>query len=302
MTVIPQRPLGFGEILDGAIQFYRRDFGLYFLIALVGALPAHAMLLALGTPSTGIEAAGNPDFGGVGFDGLIVLLALMVSWVGTVAVAVAMRARLEDGRASLESAYRGVLRPFPSTLGAHLLAILLVAIASFVLMFLGMMLALPLVVAAAGGLVLALVVFVPMGLAAALLVFALWFSSTFAILPAVLLEGRSASASLRRSFQLARGARLRVVGIMLVVFIIQNAVSFGLFAFSGGFEMFTSPETVGTVGGGWIAVQNTVELLIGALTTPVGVASVFFLHHDRRVRLEASDLETTAAAMAADGP
>ena len=300
MTVIPQRPLGFGEILDGAIQFYRRDFGLYFLIALVGALPAYAMLLALGTPSTGIDAAGNPDFGGVGFDGLIVLLAMIVSWVGTVAVAVAMRARLEDGRASLESAYRGVLRPFPSTLGAHLLAILLVGIAGFVLMLLGMMLAVA--VAAAGSLVLALVVFVPMGLAAALLVFALWFSSTFAILPAVLLEGRSASASLRRSFQLARGARLRVVGIMLVVFIIQNAVSFGLFAFSGGFEMFTSPETVGTVGGGWIAMQNTVELLTGALTTPFGVATVFFLHHDRRVRLEASDLETTAAAMATDGP
>ncbi|WP_419161726.1 hypothetical protein [Candidatus Palauibacter sp.] len=300
MTVIPQRPLGFGEILDGAIQFYRRDFGLYFLIALVGALPGYAMVLAMGTPSPGIDASGNPDFGGVGFDGLVVLLAVAVSWVGTLAVAVAMRARLEGGPASLESAYRGVLRPFPSAIGAHLLAILLTGIVGVALVILVMILALGL--GAAGSFVLALVVLVPLSLVAALLVLALWFSSTFAILPAVLLEGRSAGAAIKRSFELTRGARLRVLGIMLVVFAIQNAVSFGLFTFSGGLDMFTSPATVGTVGGGWMALQNTLDLLIGSLTGPFLVATVFFLYHDRRVRLEASDLETTAAAMTLDGP
>ena len=300
MTVIPQRPLGFGEILDGAIQFYRRDFGLYFLIALVGALPGYAMMLALGTPGTGVDAAGNPDFGGVGFDSLLLILANAAAWIGTLAVAVAMRARLEDAPVSLESAYRGVIRPFPSAAGGYLLAMLLVGILGFVIMILAMILGIA--GALSGSLALTLGVLVPASLAAILLIFTLWFSSTFAILPAVLIEGRSASASLRRSFQLARGARLRVVGIMLVAFIIQNAPSFGMFALSGGFDMFTSPDTVGTMEGGRLALQNTIDLLIGALTAPFGVATVFFLHHDRRVRLEASDLETTAAAMTTDGP
>ena len=297
MSVIPQRPLGFGEILDGAIQFYRRDFGMYFLIALVGALPGYAMLLVLGTPSTGVDAAGNPDFGGVGFDSLILLVGTAVAWVGTLAVAVAMRARLEDAPASLERAYRGVLRPFPSAAGGYLLALLLAGVVGVGLLVVVMVFAVALVQA---GPIVTVIGLVLVGLPAALLLSVVWFTGTFAILPAVLIEGRTASASLRRSFQLARGARLRVVGIMLVVFIIQTAPSFGMFAFSGGFEMFTSPETVGTVGRGAMSVQTTIELLIGALTGPFAVATVFFLHHDRTARLEAADLETAAAAMAKD--
>ncbi|WP_419948388.1 hypothetical protein [Candidatus Palauibacter sp.] len=300
MSVIPPRPLGFGEILDGAIQFYRRDFGLYFLIALVGALPGYAMFLALGTPSTGFDAAGNPDFTGVGFDGLVFLLATAVSWVGTVAVAVAMHARLEDGPTSLQSAYRGALHPFPSATGGYLLAILLVGIVGVVVMVLATILGVA--GALSGSFAVTIGVLVPVGLAAAFLVFALWFSSTFAILPSVLSEGRSAPAAVRRSFQLARGAWFRVFGIMLVVYMIQTAPSLGIFALSGGFDMFTSPETVGTVGGGWMALQNTIDLLLGALTGPFGVATVFFLHHDRSVRLEASDLESTAAAMTTGAP
>lgn len=297
MSIIPPRPLGFGEILDGAIQFYRRDFGLYYLIALVGALPGYVMLLVLGTPSTGIDAGGNPDFSGVGLDGLIVFVAMAVSWVGTLAVAVAMRARLEGAPTSLERAYRGVVGPFPSAAGGHLLALLLAAVLGFVLTMAVMFLA---VLGAAAGPTGILVVLVPLGILAALLLSTVWFSSTFAIFPAVLIEGRHAAAALSRSFQLARGARLRVVGIMLVVFIIQMAPSFGMFAFSGGFEMFTSPETAGTIGRGAMSVQSTIDLLIGALTGPFGVATVFFLHHDRTARLEASDLETAAAALAAD--
>ena len=300
MSVMPQRPLGFGEVLDGAIQFYRRDFGLYYLIALVGALPGYAMLLALGTPSTGIDAAGNPDLGGLGADSLVLLVAAAISFVGTVAVAVAMSARMADRPASLDAAYRGALAPFPASIGAYLLAVLLVGGVGFVCMLAMIFVALP--AGISGSLVLALVLLVPTGLAAVLLTLSLWSWSTFAILPAILIERRSATAAIRRSFALSRGARLRVLGIMLVVIIIQNAVSFGFLAFSGGLEMFTSPDTMGTVTGGRMALQNTIDLLIGALTAPFGVAVAFFLHHDRRVRLEASDLETAAAAMATDGP
>ena len=66
--------------------------------------------------------------------------------------------------------------------------------------------------------------------------------------------------------------------------------------------MFTSPTTADTLSPGLQAVQNTLNLLIGSFTKPFLVATVFFLYHDRRVRLEAADLETAAMAMATDGP
>lgn len=300
MSVMPQRPLGFGEILDGAIQFYRRDFGLYFLIALAGGLPGFAMLLALGAPTTGLDAAGNPDFAGLFFDLLVLLLATVVSWVGTVAVAVAMRDRLTGARPSIETAYQGALRPFPSSVGAYALAVLLVGAVGTVCITVVGLVALPL--GLAGSLTLAIVFLVPAGLLTVLVTLSLWSWSTFAILPTILLEGRSATAAIRRSFALSKGARLRVLGVMLVVLIIENAFSTGALFFSGGLTVFTSPATAGTVGGVQMAMINAVNLLIGALTSPFGVAAAFFLHHDRRARLEASDLETAAAAMATDQP
>ena len=300
MSVIPQRPLGFGEILDGAIQFYRRDFGLYFLIALVGALPGYAMLLALGTPGTGLDPSGTPAVGELGFDLAILLPATALSWVGTLAVAVTMTARLEGRAASLESAYRGVLRPFASAAGGHLLALLIAVLAGVVVMI-PVTIVGAAAIAALGNLVVGLTVFGFVGLVGALVVLALWFRISFAIFPAVLMEGRAAPEAVRRSLKLGKGAWFRILGVMLVVWIIREGPSFGTFALFGGFEMFTSPTTAGTVSAGLQAVQNTLDLLIGSFTKPFLVATVFFLYHDRRVRLEAADLETAAAAMATDG-
>lgn len=300
MSVIPQRPLGFGEILDGAIQFYRRDFGLYFLIALVGSLPGYAMGLAIGVPSTGVDPSGNPAFAEVGLELAILLPAAAISWIATLAVAVAICARLEGRPTSLENAYRGVLRPFPSAAGGHLLALLAVLLASGLAMI---------PVVGLGGIGIALsdsatgaaVFFGIVGLSAALAVLALWFWTTFAIFPAVLLEGRTAAPAVRRSLTLSKGARLRILGIMLVVLIIRDGPSLGIFALFGGFEMFTSPATAGTVSAGVMALQNTLDLLFGSLVTPFAVATLFLIYHDRRVRLEAADLETAAATMATDG-
>ncbi len=300
MSIIPQRPLGFGEILDGAIQFYRRDFGLYFLIALVGALPGYAMLLALGTPGTGLDPSGTPAVGELGLAIAILLPAAALSWAGTLAVAVAMCTRLEGRSASLESAYRGALRPFPSAAGGHLLALLIAVVAGVVVMI-------PVAVATVGAMatfgnsVVGVAVFGLASLLAGLVVLALWFRTSFAIFPAVLMEGRTAAEAVRRSLRLGRGAWLRILGVMLVATIIRDGPSFGIFALFGGFGMFTSPTTAGTVSPALQAVQNTLDLLIGSLTKPFLVATLFLLYHDRRVRLEAADLETAAAAMATGG-
>ena len=153
-----------------------------------------------------------------------------------------------------------------------------------------------------GDLVVGLSVFGFVILVATLVVLALWFRTSFALFPAVLMEGRTAAEAVRRSLKLGKGAWLRILGIMLVATIIRDGPSFAIFALFGGFEMFTSPTTAGTLSPGLQAVENTLDLLIGSFTKPFLVATMFLLYHDRRVRLEAADLETAAAAMATDGP
>lgn len=227
----------------------------------------------------------------------ILFPAAALSWVGTLAVAVAMAARLEGRSASLESAYRGALRPFPSAAGGHLLALLIAVIAGLVIMV-PVMVAGAAAVATLDSFIAGMTVFGLTGLLAALVVLAIWFRTSFAVFPAVLLEGRTAAEAVRRSLKLGKGAWLRILGVMLVATIIRDGPSFGIFALFGGFEMFTSPTTAGTLSPGLQAVQETLDLLIGSFTKPFLVATVFLLYHDRRVRLEAADLETAAAAMA----
>ena len=74
MPVPNLRPLGFGEILDGAFSLYRRNLVTFFLTAVLplGALAASGVLMVL-LMGSGSELAA--DIGGFG---LIILLALDV--------------------------------------------------------------------------------------------------------------------------------------------------------------------------------------------------------------------------------
>ena len=298
MSTIPMRPLGFGEVVDGALQLYRRDFGLYYLIALLAAVPGYILMLVTGadaamlaTDPTSDPAAALGQSGGA----LIVLaLATAIAWVGTVAVAVAMAERIEERTVSVGRSYRETLRHLPSAAGATLLAFALFGFLAGGLLLLSVTTIIS--VGLSGSIALTLVTGLGLlALGAALTLF--WIAATFGILPAVVIEGRGVIGALQRSLRLCRGGWLRVIGIMVVALIINTAPTIAITFLFGMQDLFTSPEALGTVHAETQWLMNTANLLIGPLTVPFMVGSIMMLFHDRRVRGEAYDLETLAGTM-----
>ena len=298
MSTIPLRPLGFGEIVDGALQLYRRDFGLYYLIALLAAVPGYILMLVLGTDVSALNVEQGADplvaLGEASSVLFVLLLSAAFSWVGMLAVAVAMTERIEERHVSVGGSYRDALRHLPRAAGATILGVAVFGFVAGVILLLAMVFAATLFVS--GSIALALLgTLSVMLLGAALAVF--WLAATFAILPAVIIEGRGVIGALQRSLSLCRGGWLRVIGIMVVASIINLAPTLAITALFGMQDLFTSPEALGIVDAQSQWLMNTASLLIGPLTTPFMLGSILILFHDRRVRSEAYDLETLAGTM-----
>lgn len=298
MSVIPLRPLGFGEILDGAVQLYRRDFGLYYLIALVGALPGYVLALLFEPDLSSLLEDGASGFDAFFAELPIVFAVAIVSgaivWVGVLAVAVAMVERIGERPASVGRAYLDAIRYLPRAAGAALVALFGFIVVGVVVLVVSSLLASPLIASgntlmALLGLLLGLLPVIAMALA--------WLAATFGILPAVIIENRPAMDALRRSLSLCNGGWLRVIGIMCVAQIINLAPGFAVQALFGIDNLFLSPEELGTIDSGRQWLLNTASFVISPLTTPFMVGSILVLFHDRRVRKEAYDLETAAGIM-----
>ena len=275
MSTIPMRPLGFGEILDGAIQLYRRDFGLYYLIALVCALPDYILLVlwnptellegmealeASDDPTAGLEIIGSM-FGQLGYIFLVSIVALVFSWFAGLSLTVAMAKRIEERPASLGAAYAGGLRKVISAAGASVLALLIYLVAQAVTVVLSVFVFMGFALVPGGawlavaGLIIVLIM--------NLVLVAFWYGATFAIFPAVVVEGLPAMEALGRSFSLCRGGWLKVVGIMVVAMIVAYAPITAISALGGYWEMFQTAGEVATISPVRQWVMNTLDLWWG---------------------------------------
>ena len=312
MSTIPMRPLGFSEIVDGAVQLYRRDFGLYYLIVLVCSLPGY-VLTVLWNPAEllesteALDSAADPTvaleqmgdlLGQMGFLFLISLVSLAFSFFASLSLTVAMHARIEERPSSLGAAYRGALPHLVSAAGASIVAFLIFLVV-FVVVWVAMMFSFVGVSVATGNPWLAVLAFGIM-VVALLMVTSLWMGATFGVFPAVVIEGRSAMDALGRSFSLCRGGWLRVIGIMVVATIVSWAPTVAVATFTGTWDLFLSPGEVGTISPTRQWVLNTAGLIVGPLTMPFLLSCIMMLFHDRRVRSEGYDLETLADALGAD--
>ena len=298
MSILPMRPLGFGEIVDGALQLYRRDFGLYYLIALVGAFPGYVLLIVSGVDTAALAQPGDTDplaaFAEMGAFWAVLLVATAIAWVGMVAVAAAMADRIGQRPASLGRAYKLALRRLPSAAGATFVAVVVFSIVTMAVLVGSSLILFSFVDTGS----LALAIFAGVGVLTVVgLVAAFALGATFGILPAVVVEGRGAMSALGRSISLCRGGWLRVIGIMVVAMIINIAPSLGTAALFGLGDLFVSPDAAGEISSTQQWLMNTIDLVVGPLTTPFLVGCIMVLFHDRRVRSEAFDLETLAGAM-----
>jgi hypothetical protein len=306
--VIPLRPLGVGEILDGAFASIRRNpkavLGLAAVVMTISAVISAVItrtLLNLGSinlPSQGQQltqaqathligrfvAVALPAFG------VTVLLTYVVQAILAGLLAPIIARGVSGQQISASDAWRATRPRLPSLL----LAALLVLLAGLGPLLIVGLLAGAAALAGAPAPVYAVIVL--LGLAA--LVLTIWFSTMLSLVtPVVVLENASPGHALARSWSLVNRSFWRVFGITLLAGLIV--------AVAGGILQLPFTILGAAAGSG---VGGTVILVIGAIaagtvTRPITAGVTVLLYVDMRMRKEGLDLALrTASGTGQPGP
>ena len=305
--IIPLRPLGVGEILDGAIAAMRRHWRVMLgLSAVVAALtqvisvPVKWLLLhdAIDT-SVSSSSTSDPEgdltvlAGAItsgGIEAVITAFAVLVlSGILTAAVSRAVLGQQISAREAWDRT-----RPrIPALLGVTGLVILVALGLAVVCLLPGILLA----VAGSPGVVvgLVLVVGVPVFLVAVIYLY-----TAFALAPpAVVLERQSPVAALRRSRALVKGSWWRTFGILLLVNIIAQVLTGILltpFQLLSLFVAYLSGDDMNVYALVPLLVTAFGTIVAATITWPFTAVATAQLYVDRRMRREALDLELVRAA------
>lgn len=298
--VIPLRPLGVGEILDGAISSIRRDpkvmLGVSALVVIASTLLQSVITWLLLKDSGAIltQTSGTVTsdqvfelLGGGAVTFLIsttitVLAQVLLTGILTFSVSKAVLG--ERPRAA--EAWEATRRRLPALLGLTVLVLLIVSAAVLVPV-------LPGIVALLAGSNLAgallLIVGVPTALVLALAAAVLtWFAA-----PIVMLERQPVVAALRRSTRLVRANFWRVVGLWLLLQLLA-AVLGGVL--SGPLALVASETFDNPFGWQSLSLQALGTILANTVTLPFAAAVAVLVYVDQRMRREALDLELARAA------
>jgi hypothetical protein len=308
--VIPLRPLGVGEILDGAISTIRAKprlmLGLSAVVAVLTqlvTLPFSWVLLhdagdqAFSFDQSTSGAEGDLAFtasslAASGVQVCVTLVAtLLLTGILTIVLSRAVLGQDIDGR----RAWAQTRPRLPALLGVTIFVFLIEIGVAVVLLGPGVALAIS--GAPAVAIALALVVGIP-----AFCCVSVYLYVAFALAPAVVvLEKQSVVASLTRSRRLIKGAWWRTFGIVVLVNIIAGIVS-GIFS-----GIFTVAALFAAGASSGFSSANPYELLpliitavgsiIGAtITWPFTAVASALIYVDRRIRREGLDLELARAA------
>jgi hypothetical protein len=307
--VIPLRPLGVGEVLDGAISYIRANpvatLGLAAIVVTITQLIQVPLTgfalneLAGVVPGPGGQVAPEGVFGA--FAGLFGSSAVsgLVTFIATTVLSGMLIAVLGQAvlgrRMRIGEAWAAVRGRIPGLLG---LALLIVLLLGLVLVAGWIPLVILAVVDAGIG------VGLPIGL---LLMFLSWGVALFLgvswslAAPAYVLEGIPVTAAMRRSFRLVRKQWWRVFGIVLlggIIALIIGSVLSVPFTFAadalGGAPDLTNPFGAVSMLG---LVVTSVGTIIGTtVTAPFSAGISGLLYFDQRIRREALDIELARAA------
>jgi hypothetical protein len=292
MPVPNLRPLGFGEILDGAFSLYRRNMVTFVVTALLPLLG----VMAGGVVMALFVATGGAAWGVIGWLGIIILvvLAFMVQWGALTHQASetflsAPVAPMEAVRAGIGSMFRllgalfmvGITLSLTFLIAIFLIGMLAMGIESLGIRFFSILLGFAMIF---GGIV-------------------LYFGAAAVVAgagPVIVVEGRGPGPALSRSVELMRGAFWRMVALVAVTVTITYLPMIAILFVTGTTESFTStdaalPET------GALLVQQLLTWMVGLVAAPF-IASVFVLsYYDRRVRTEALDVQMMTESLALAG-
>ncbi|RVU24554.1 hypothetical protein EOT10_16285 [Streptomyces antnestii] len=309
--VIPLRPLGVGEILDGAVStmrtHWRTVLGISLSVAVlieIGVVLLQGLVLtdtantdALGDPSATpgelTRALGDTLLG----SGIVQIVYLLGTIVAT-ALLTTVTSRAVLGRSvTTAEAWKDAKPQLLRLFGLTILLPLIAAAVLLVCMLPGILVGVigssdssdPLIAFGA--------------LAGAVL--AIWLMIRFSLAsPALMLEKQSILKSMSRSTKLVRGSWWRVFGIQLLAGIIAALVSaiiaipftFLAAALSGeGVNSYLDGST-GDVGWTFLIVTGIGAVIGSMITFPISAGVTVLLYIDQRIRREALDLELGRAA------
>ncbi|MGW6746329.1 DUF7544 domain-containing protein [Streptomyces sp. NPDC055025] len=305
--VIPLRPLGVGEILDGAVStlraHWRTVLGVTLAVAVVSQiaeiliqrylLPEPVALDPDATPSETLrQAADSMQQSLVSLVPSLVLTVIGTLFTTSILTVVISRSVL--GRpVTLSEAWRESRPRLPQLLGLTLLLLLMSTAVMTIGVLPGMLLG-----SVAGA---ALTV---LGGCAGLAV-VIWLMVRFNLAsPALMLERRGVMPSLRRSAKLVGGAWWRTFGILLLTLLLTFlvtlvlAVPFGIVAAAvdgGGLDGLMS-GTGADLGWPFLIITGIGTVVATTITYPISAGVTVLLYVDQRIRREALDLELARAA------
>ncbi|MGW1771476.1 glycerophosphoryl diester phosphodiesterase membrane domain-containing protein [Streptomyces sp. NPDC002104] len=298
--VIPLRPLGVGEILDGAVSTMRKHWRSVLPITLVVAVLVQLVSvlsqkyvfgdLVLDTSSTATDAEQLESFGSMlGVSALDGFIQLVGSIIATAMLTMIFsRAVLGHGSA-IGTAWREARPQLLRLFGLTLLLGIGAALVVTVLVLPGALAGEP-SLAVLGGLV-------ALGLI-------LWIWIRFALAsPALMLEKTTVRKALARSSKLVNGSWWRIFGITFLTGLITSLLSalivlpltlVGGLVFGGGLEGMADGS--GATNWGYLILAGIGGIIALTITMPVQAGVTVLLYIDQRIRREALDLELARAA------
>ncbi|GGY51132.1 membrane protein [Streptomyces tanashiensis] len=305
--VIPLRPLGMGEILDGAVKtlrsYWRTVLAITVTVAVISQIadilaqkylvPAAPEVNADATPAEQLEQSLDSAQASLIGLGPALLVTMMASLVSAALLTVVISRAVLGRPVSLGSAWQEARPRLLQLLGLTLL----LAAMSVALMSVGLVPGL--LVGGAPGVALTVVG----GLGA--IVAVVWLMIRFNLAsPALMLERRGVVQSLKRSAKLVQGSWWRIFGITLLtqllifLFAMIIAIPFTIIGIAVDGEGFSGllSGTATTFGWPFLIVTGIGGVITSAVTYPISAGVTVLLYVDQRIRREALDLELARAA------
>ncbi|MFJ7157978.1 hypothetical protein ACIQUQ_24010 [Streptomyces sp. NPDC101118] len=300
--VIPLRPLGVGEILDGAVSTMRAHWRTVLSITLAVAVVtqlAITLVQGFALDDLNTAAAGDPEaalrqqLDAIGGSIAASAVAQVITLIGTILATATLTmvfSRAVLGRTSTVAEAWQEARPRLLKLTGLTLLLLLMVVAVFAVGLL------PGILTGSWGL----------GLGGMLIAFpvALWLYIRFSLAsPALMLEKQPVLKSLARSARLVRGAWWRIFLITLLTGIITSIVA-GIIVFPftiagmifGGDGFQGIIEGTATYSWGFLVITAIGSVIALTVTMPISAGVTVLLYIDQRIRREALDLELARAA------
>ncbi|MEU6470378.1 glycerophosphoryl diester phosphodiesterase membrane domain-containing protein [Streptomyces massasporeus] len=308
--VIPLRPLGVGEILDGAVStmrtYWRTVLGISLTVAVLtevivvlfqGLVLDDSSTDALNDPSATLGELSRA-MGDALLNSSVVFVISLVGTVIATALLTTVTSRAVLGKSvTIGEAWRDA-RPQVLKLFGLICVLLLITVG---VVTVGALPGLLVTVAGSNGAGIALTV---LGIIGAGIV-ALWLAIRFSLAsPALMLEKQGIKKAMSRSAKLVQGTWWRIFGIQLLATLIANVVAsiivipFTLLAAALSGDGLTGWLNTGVGSLGWtFLIISGIGSVIGSMITfPITAGVTVLLYIDQRIRREALDLELARAA------